>query len=235
MRTSILKNLLPLLAVLSWVGTPAIAATGKKAAKTASKKEAAKSEDSAAAAAAASATHGQAPEAKGATVELQPAAGKTIFKATGRPSALKIVGESPGPSGTVKVVEGQIRGALILDLNGLDTGINLRNNHMKEKYLEVQKYPKATLTLSQAAFPATDVSKNFSYEKLPFLGTLNLHGVDKPVSGTADISRSGKTVKVKADFTLKLPEFGMDIPKYMGITVAEDVSISVETSGAVQE
>ena len=175
------------------------------------------------------------PLEKATTAELLPASGKTMFKAVGRPSALKIIGEGPGPSGQVKVTEGQLRGVFIVDLNGLDTGVGLRTRHMKEKYLEVGKFPRATLILTQAALPAADVSQNFKYEKLPFLGTLSLHGVDKPVSGTADIERTGKNVKVSAGFDLKLTDYGIEIPKYVGITVAEDVTVSIESSSVVQE
>ena len=40
---------------------------------------------------------------------------------------------------------------ITVPLANLSTGIGLRDHHMKEKYLEVQKYPSATLTIARSA------------------------------------------------------------------------------------
>jgi polyisoprenoid-binding protein YceI len=169
----------------------------------------------------------------GIEVNLVPAQGKTSFRAIGRPSALKIVGEGTGPEGSISVSGEVARGTFAVDLNSLDTGIKLRNEHMKEKYLETGKYPKATLTVDAMKVPHDGGKGDFRFEKLPFAGMLNLHGVDRPVTGSADVERSGGKVKVKAEFSLKIPEYGMGIPKYMGITVAEDVQVTVESDAAL--
>src|SRR6476646_11230357 len=56
-------------------------------------------------------------------------------------------------SGSVTVRAGRSRtfdGSLSVDLRTLDTGIGLRNEHLREKYLEVDKGPEfETATLSE--------------------------------------------------------------------------------------
>src|SRR4029450_12304928 len=72
-------------------------------------------------------------------VELQTDAGSVEFVATGWPSALEVHGKGSGPAGALTVTA---------DLASLQTGISLRDRHLKEEYLHVDRYPQARLTLS---------------------------------------------------------------------------------------
>src|SRR5262249_13868215 len=76
---------------------------------------------------------------KGGTVE---------FLAIGKPSFIKIHGKGNSASGKLSVEAEKIKGDFAFDLSSLDTDIEKRNEHMKTKYLEVSKFPKATLELS---------------------------------------------------------------------------------------
>src|SRR5262245_18665278 len=88
---------------------------------------------------------------KTSTVEvaLQDQAGSIEFNATGWPSALRIHGKGKGPDGTLTVTESAVTGSVAVDLGSLETGIALRDRHMKENYLQVDRYPKAVLNLSR--------------------------------------------------------------------------------------
>src|SRR4051812_9417558 len=79
--------------------------------------------------------------------QLIPADGSTEFLAVGKPSFLKILGKGKGPEGTLKVVDGQASGAFTVHLSDLTTNNDMRDHHMKEKYLEVSKYPSAEFHL----------------------------------------------------------------------------------------
>src|SRR4051812_42213663 len=65
---------------------------------------------------------------------------EVLFQATG-PAGLKIEGKTTDLSVGSAGKSVRIRVALA----GLDTGIALRNKHLKEKYLELEKYPEAVL------------------------------------------------------------------------------------------
>src|SRR5262245_62020670 len=79
------------------------------------------------------------------SIPLDPAAGSTEFHAVGRPSMLKITGKGPGPKGEIKAEGSKVTGSFSVDLNAVTTGISMRDHHMKEKYLQTDKFPNAEL------------------------------------------------------------------------------------------
>ena len=159
---------------------------------------------------------------------FEPTQGKTLFEAKGWPSLITIKGEGVGATGTLSEVNDMLTGSLAVDLNTLTTGIDLRDEHMKDKYLQVKQYPKATLTFTNLKIPAEKKGK------VEFAGEMEIRGVKKEVKGTAEIIPTEKDIKVVAEFPLKLSEFNIEIPSYKGITVAEDVKVKFE-SQAIQK
>lgn len=168
------------------------------------------------------------PSTKKWLLNVDQGSGTVEFNAIGRPSALKIHGKGTAPKGQL-TLEGELAsGSLIFDLESLDTGIKLRNEHMKQKYLEVGKYGQATLTFTKFSIPEALRTESGKVEKLPFQGTLSLHGVQKPVSGLASIQRAGNQMTIAADFGVKTVDYGISTPSFAGITMAEDVQIAVQ-------
>jgi polyisoprenoid-binding protein YceI len=121
---------------------------------------------------------------------------------------------------------GAVEGSLTVDLRTLATGINLRDNHMREGYLEVQKgdgFQAATLSKIQLG----GIDPTLPVGKATFRGTLTLHGQEREVTGTADIKRSGSTLKVQASFPVKVSDFAIASPTYLGVGVRDEVTIAV--------
>jgi polyisoprenoid-binding protein YceI len=166
-------------------------------------------------------------------VNLDQGSGAVEFDATGRPSALKIRGKGAAPRGSLTLESNMASGSLSFELDTLDTGIKLRNQHMKEKYLETAKYSKATLTITKLSIPDAIKGETAKFDKLPFEGTLSLHGVEKPITGNAKVERNGKLLNVDADLALKISDYGIATPGFAGITMAEDVKILVRFSAPV--
>ncbi len=151
--------------------------------------------------------------------EARVRSGSVSFLAKGNPGFMKIEGK--GPEGMRGVLDGQ-RGKFIFPLKNLETGIDLRDEHMKEKYLEVEKFPDAVLELLNAenlTGPGSDSSGSFR-------GRLTLHGVTKEVSGEYEFSGT----KLIASFSIKLSDFGIDVPSWMGVTVADIVDLKTDIS-----
>lgn len=171
-------------------------------------------------------------------VSVNPEKSAVEFLATGRPSALKIKGEGGKPEGRLQVEKGQLKGELKADLDQFETGIKLRDRHMKEKYLETAKEGNklAVLKLSEAQIPAGFLDGDKKAENLSFKGSLKFHGVEKEVSGiySANLSKDKSAVDGEAQFKIKLTDFGVAIPSFSGITVAEDVEIKVRFNGALE-
>jgi polyisoprenoid-binding protein YceI len=120
----------------------------------------------------------------------------------------------------------QLTGELVVDLTTIDTGIDLRNRHLREKYLEVAKgtgYDKAVLSEIRLA----DADGEAFEGKSPFTGMLRLHNVARPLSGTAEIRRAQSGAQIVASFALQLTDFGIEPPQYMGVGVANRLGVKV--------
>ncbi len=117
-------------------------------------------------------------------------------------------------------------GELTVDLASLDTGIALRNTHMRDTYLEVARgsgFDAARLqSITLGSATATSATG-----RVPFTARLTLHGMEHPVTGQAEIRRSGGTVRVDARFPVSLPSFGIASPRYLGVGVRDEVEVRV--------
>jgi polyisoprenoid-binding protein YceI len=126
-------------------------------------------------------------------------------------------------------------GDLAVDLRSLDTGIGLRNDHLREKYLEVGKgdgFDKAVLSDVHLG----DVDAETFQGRTTFTGMLLLHGTTKGVTGSADIRRVGSSVRVDAAFPVTLADYGIPKPQYLGVGVRSEVQVKVSfvaTPGAL--
>lgn len=160
-----------------------------------------------------------------AAIPLTTTGGEIKFTATGKPGFLKINGTANSGLlvNSLKLENGTAFGEFEFNLKKLDTGIELRNEHMKDKYLEVAKYPSAKLTLKPVSFTEVELKSDV---KKAFNGTLQLHGVSKDISGQFEYSAKNKNIL--ATFNIKVSDFNIDIPKYMGIVVSENVDVSTQ-------
>jgi polyisoprenoid-binding protein YceI len=150
--------------------------------------------------------------------------GDIKFTAVGKPGFLKIKGASKAtaPDGKIKIENNKASGEFVFKLESLTTGIDLRDEHMKTKYLEVAKYPNAKLSFKDLIVTNDDF--NSAFEK-PFFGDLDLHGLTKKVDGI--LHYDSKNRLATATFTIKVSDFNIDIPEHIGITVSETVNIEV--------
>jgi len=127
-----------------------------------------------------------------------------------------------------------LKGEIAMDLATIDTGIGLRNKHLRENYLEVGKGPGFDRAVLSDVH-LTNV-ENADFEgHTPFTATLLLHGVKGAVEGSADISREGAKRRVRAEFRLELTDFGVKAPEYLGVGVASKLLVTVELTAAPAE
>ena len=167
-------------------------------------------------------------------VELSKASGEVEFFAVGNPSLLRIHGKGVAPGGKFAIDDNEnVTGEGSFDLSSLDTGIDMRNKHMKEKYLQVEKFPVASLKMSEMVLPLKSESLSWKFENVPFKALLTLHGQTKPVEGLAKVSRKEDRIELSCEFSIKLADFGIDIPSYAGITIANDVRVHVRDSSSI--
>jgi hypothetical protein len=122
-------------------------------------------------------------------------------------------------------------GELAVALDSLDTGIRLRNQHLRDNYLEVGKGPGFSHAVLTEISP-DGLAADSPVGKGAFTAKLRLHGVERQVTGQVEVRRAGQGLRVRASFPLVLEQFGIAKPRYLGVGVRETVTVQVsfETS-----
>ncbi len=143
--------------------------------------------------------------------------GTANWQAVGNPGFLRINGEGASVAGDLtKDAAGKYQGVFKVKLADYTTGMALRDQHMKDKYLDVAKFPFATLKLDAVAV---------SEAEFPWVGTLEIKGETRPVKGTATF----KAGKLNATFAVELKDYpAIGVPSHLGVTVADKVNVVVE-------
>lgn len=100
---------------------------------------------------------------------------------------------------------------IVVDLKSLTTGMGLRDDHMKKKYLEVDKNPEAVLLIGKG--------KDGKGE-----GKIKIRGVEKDIKGTYKLIGDKE---LEATFDLSLADFKISGIRYMGMGVKDTVKVTV--------
>jgi len=93
-------------------------------------------------------------------------------------------------------------------------------------WLDSDKFPKATFKGKITNLSAVNFKADGTYGAT-VQGNLTMHGVTKPVSTTASIVVSGKTITTTADFSVKVADYGVNGPAIGAGKVSTDPKISV--------
>lgn len=97
-----------------------------------------------------------------------------------------IVGKTSSITGKVTLDDSfdlskPVQASFDVDLNAIDTGIPLRNEHMRDNFLETKKFPKATFVLKKIENPPKTLAE----------------GKKVTLNGVGDFTVHGKTVSKK--------------------------------------
>jgi polyisoprenoid-binding protein YceI len=116
---------------------------------------------------------------------------------------------------------------LTVDMSSLDTRVALRNREMRELYLETSKFPTATFKSLSVAAPES-IGNNQPTE-IKVTGDFTLHGVTKRMTIPVRVVLipDGR-IHVTSMFSVKLPEFGINVPKNILVTVNDEVPVRLD-------
>ncbi len=89
----------------------------------------------------------------------------------------------------------------------------LMQEHFNENYVESEVYPKAVF--------------KGKYEDGRAIGPLTIHGVTKDIDVPAKLEVSEKSVLLNAQFSVKIEEFGVAIPKAVANKIDSEAKITV--------
>jgi polyisoprenoid-binding protein YceI len=113
---------------------------------------------------------------------------------------------------------------LEVDLASIDTGIGLRNRHMRDNYLEVEEFPYASFRGR-----ITDVRPTAGGGgRVTASGTFSVHGVSREREIACDVAPAGRGYRARCAFPVLLTDHDIEIPKVMFLKLADEVQVEVE-------
>ena len=117
---------------------------------------------------------------------------------------------------------------LEVDLGSLDTGIGLRNRHMRDNYLEVAKYPFASF---KGRIERTEAGPGQSF-RVSARGALTIHGVERDRMLTCRVEPRGAGYRAQCGFEVLLSDHNIEIPKIMFLKLANEIRLELDFSVA---
>jgi polyisoprenoid-binding protein YceI len=151
------------------------------------------------------------------TYTFQKGNNKVDWTAVGTPGFLRINGEGGYAVGVLNAVGGKVSGTLAVPLDAYKTGIALRDEHLKKKYMETGKYPEAKMVIKDQ--PYVEGKEGI------LMADLTLKDTTKPVKVYFTVT--GK--KVAARFKVSIKDFpSIGVPSHLGVTMADEVEVKVD-------
>jgi polyisoprenoid-binding protein YceI len=124
-------------------------------------------------------------------------------------------------------------GHLRVDARTLKTGIELRDEHMRERHLQTDQYPFIEFVLKSVEGLPAQLEPG-SAQKFQLAGDFTVHGTTKTITapGTVElVATSGpdkpKAMILTATFYIKLDDYGVPRPKMLLLKLAETIRIRV--------
>jgi polyisoprenoid-binding protein YceI len=99
----------------------------------------------------------------------------------------------------------------------------LMQEHFNEKYLETDKYPKATFQGKIEGFLLSTTTQ----QTVKAVGKLSLHGITKDVSIPGTILVTNNKLALESKFIVKLADYEIKIPQLMWQNIAEQVEVTL--------
>lgn len=159
----------------------------------------------------------------------------------------KIIGMSNKIAGRVHLNPNDVTGGSMakfeLDLASMSTGIGLRDEHMRDQFLETDKYPKAVLTIDKVTKASSKTLMDQKPVTLDAKGTLELHGVKNEVqlegitvtflkeNEDTKARLPGDLIHIDGGFVLKLSDYNIKRPQLVLLKLNDNIKVNVDLFG----
>lgn len=121
-----------------------------------------------------------------------------------------------------------------VDLASLDTGIGLRNRHMRENYLETDRFPFASFTGRVSRLERVGLG---GFEATA-QGRFGVHGIERDREIACVGELQGEDLRIRCAFEVLLSDHEIPIPKLMFMKIDEIMEVDLEfflTPASVRE
>ena len=117
-----------------------------------------------------------------------------------------------------------------VDLATLDTGIGLRNKHMRDNHLETARFPLAVFRGARIVGERPDRLPPSQAVHLEIEGLFALHGIERslrvPVTVTYEMTTEVERLGVECQFAVQLSDYGIPRPQFLALKVADEQKIT---------
>jgi polyisoprenoid-binding protein YceI len=158
-----------------------------------------------------------------------------------------IIGKTADVTGFITVslddIKGSAKARIEVDLASLKTGIDMRDGHMRDNFLETAKYPKAVFELTKVDSISQNTLGDQKEVKAILVGNFTVHGVTKAITIPATITyfkeseqtsarASGDLLHVAVNFDLLLGDYGIKRPQMLFMKLDETQKINIDIIGS---
>ena len=153
--------------------------------------------------------------------------GKAAFDATTKQSPEKIAGVNNEVANILDAQTGDIVFQVLIKSFKFES--ELMQEHFNENYMESDKYPKSEFKGNITNHADINFSKDGTY-KANVTGKLTIHGVTKDVTEPGTITVKGNTITAKANFSVPLKDYNIEVPSLVADKVNKNATISLESN-----
>jgi hypothetical protein len=114
--------------------------------------------------------------------------------------------------------------AFLMSIKDFQFEKKLMQVHFNEKYMESEKFPKASF---QGKITGFDPSGS-GQQQVKAAGKLSIHGVTKDVEMPGTIEVTGNQLMMKSTFKVKLADYNIKVPQIVWQNIAQEVEVSVD-------
>lgn len=115
----------------------------------------------------------------------------------------------------------------IVPIRGFRFEKELMQEHFNEKYMESDKFPKATFKCSITDSVSWSVPGTYTVSAK---GILNLHGVEREISESGIITINGNKISLTSEFNIAVADYGITIPKLLFENIADTVKVTLHSN-----
>ena len=121
-----------------------------------------------------------------------------------------------------------------LDPGKFDSGNFIRDANARRGVFETGQYPVITLSAEGVQADAASLAEGET-RRVTLVGRLEMHGVTNEVTVPAEVSRESGTLRAEGAFDVRLSDYNMDRPSFLGTTVDDEVTVRFNVVGALRE
>ncbi len=139
-----------------------------------------------------------------------------------------------------------VTGQFEVDLTTLKTGIDMRDQHLRERFVHTDSFPKATFRLTKVTKLGTPALSDGQPVNVETQGELTIHGVTKPVTVTGTVTYMkeseetqarlpGDLIHVDVTIPILLSDFKIERPKMLFMKLSDNVTIAVDVFASTKQ